>query len=573
MGDFMNESGMNNLRTSPDPFSQSDFLVLLEQLEFDAKQAAAGLGFNWKASLKSRGHTLAKQALTILKLGLFDESYYLATYPDIVALKISPLLHYVSFGDLEGRWPNSVFSPNFYRSQFGESGLHSVCALYHYAVMGEVIGLKASEIFDPNRYLVSNMELQPWLEKPMTHFLHIGRQNGLSSNHKTRLAANQKVNFKRAIPQSSIHAVNLSQGINVIGPLDKVSGLGVSARGYCDGLKKTGLAPVGSRVQQREFAIQKSIESESAFPEYISDASVNFFHMNGDTLPLMLQDGGDALFHDKYNIAIWYWELPTLRPEWQASIKYFDEFWVPTPFIERALKQSTAKPVRLMPPYLSYLSKLKRTQHNNAEHSHFVYCFDANSILERKNPGALLDAFLQAFPSDNNVSITFKITYPNRNIPDVDRLYLAKSKDKRIKVIDTLMSDADLHSLIGSASAYVSPHRSEGLGLTVIEAMAAGVPVVATPFGGVEQFVTLDAAYPVDFRLVELEEDYAPYPKGFVWADPDVDSIARELHKVHHNPEQALLRAAVAQKRVLDFFAAPSVIEAYNTELRRLAQT
>ncbi|MDD5267440.1 MAG: glycosyltransferase [Methylococcales bacterium] len=566
----MNENGTKTIRASLDPFLQSDFLILLERLELRARQKAAALGFNWKASLKNSKHTLAKQAITILKLGLFDESYYLATYPDVLASNINPLLHYVSFGDLEGRWPNPIFSPNFYRSQFGESGLHSVCTLYHYAVMGEAIGLKASEIFDPNRYLVSNMGLQPWLDRPMTHFLHMGRHIGLAMNQKTRLEANQKVRFERAIPQHSIHAVKLSHGINVIGPLDKVSGLGVSARGYYNGLKKTGLAPIGSRVQQREFAIQKSIENKLAFPEYISDASVNIYHMNGDTLPLMLHDGGDALFHNKYNIAIWYWELPTLRPEWQASMKYFDEFWAPTPFIARALRQSTAKPVKLVPPYLSYLSILKRTQRTSIELSHFVYCFDANSILERKNPGALLEAFLQAFPSDNNVQITFKITYPNRNIPEVDRLYLAGSKDSRIKVIDTLMSDEDLHALIGSGTAYVSPHRSEGLGLTVIEAMAAGIPVVATPFGGVEQFVTFDAAYPIDYRLVELEDNYVPYPKGYIWADPDVDSIACALHKVHHNKEQALIRAAVAQKRVLDFFAAPSVIEDYKAELRRL---
>ena len=91
----------------------------------------------------------------------------------------------------------------------------------------------------------------------------------------------------------------------------------------------------------------------------MDDATINIVHMNGDTLPLMLKDGGEELFRNKYNIAVWYWELSTLRPEWQVSMKYFHEFWAPTPFIEQALKQSTAKPVRLVPPYLSYLSNLQ----------------------------------------------------------------------------------------------------------------------------------------------------------------------------------------------------------------------
>ena len=101
--------------------------------------------------------------------------------------------------------------------------------------------------------------------------------------------------------------------------------------------------------------------------------------MRGDTLPVMIKEQGDEFLQGKYNIAVWYWELPTLRPEWQASMKYFHEFWAPTPFIARALRQSTAKPVRLVPPFLSYLENLRSGAPATSDHSHFVYCFDANS--------------------------------------------------------------------------------------------------------------------------------------------------------------------------------------------------
>jgi glycosyltransferase involved in cell wall biosynthesis len=293
--------------------------------------------------------------------------------------------------------------------------------------------------------------------------------------------------------------------------------------------------------------------------------------MNGDTLPVMIKEQGDDFLRDRYNIAVWYWELPTLRPEWQASMKYFHEFWAPTPFIARTLRQSTAKPVHLLPPYLAYLAALKPVAAAPGAGTHFVYCFDANSILERKNPGVLLDAFAGAFPeSDTQARLTFKVTYPNRKVEDVDRLYRAAEQDSRIQIIDRLMSDADLHALIGSASAYVSPHRSEGLGLTVIEAMAACVPVVSTPFGGVADFVTADAAYPIESRLVELEGDFVPYPKGFVWADPQVDSLAAHLTSIRNDRKAAMARAQVARKRVLDFFCSPGLVDAYRDRLTRL---
>lgn len=559
----------------PNPFSQDDYHELLSRLELDARTASTSLGLDWAANMEelSDCHSLDKQALTVLKLGLFDEDYYLSTYPDVAMGNIAPLLHYVNFGDREGRWPNPVFDPNFYRTHFAADSLQSVAALYHYAVLGEAIGLNASKVFSPKRYLFSNTGLHPWVDRPLTHFLHFGRACRLAINQRIKLDSTQKICIGK-VPQPLLPTiVNPARGINVIGPLDKVSGLGVSARGYLAGLSAAGMTALGSRAQQKEFAIQKKIRGAFT-PPYIDAAAINIFHMNGDTLPIMMKDGGEALFRDTYNVAVWYWELPTLRPEWQASMKYFHEFWAPTPFIASALRQSTAKPVRLIPPYLSYLLNLPSPPKPATDITHFVYCFDANSILERKNPGALLDAFRKAFPKDSMhppVRLTFKITYPNRKIIEVDQLYEAAKQDSRIKIIDQLLSDAELHLLIGSATAYVSPHRSEGLGLTVIEAMGAGVPVIATPFGGVDTFVTPDAAFPIDFGYVELEDDYIPYPRGFVWADPDPESLAVQLGFVQKNPDVSRKRAQVARQRVIDFFCSPALIQTYQAEIQRIS--
>ena len=329
---------------------------------------------------------------------------------------------------------------------------------------------------------------------------------------------------------------------------------------------------VGCRAQQREFAIQKSIAGGPAFPPYLTDAKIHLVHMNGDTLPAMIMAQGDDFLRDRYNIAVWYWELPTLRPEWQAMMKYFHEFWAPTPFIARALMQSTDKPVHLVAPYLTYLTGLRSPHTASVKDSHFVYCFDANSILERKNPGALLDAFRDAFRSqDAKARLTFKVTYPNRKLAEVERLYQAAEQDPRIRIIDRLLSDADLHTLIGSATAYVSPHRSEGLGLTVIEAMAAGVPVISTSFGGVDVFVTPETAYPIGHRLVELVDDYVPYPQGYVWADPDVESIAAQLVSVHTDRPTAVAKGEAARSRVLDYFCSPALIDNYARQMRRIS--
>jgi O-antigen biosynthesis protein len=550
--------------------SQKAYTDLLAYL-FGEANTLATTNFGWKAFLQGSTHQLTQQIHAILRLGLFDRAFYLAKYPDVCATGTDPLVHYVRWGEAEGRWPNPIFDPVFYRKQVGQAALKNVLALYHYATTGEAAGQSASALFNPKRYLVSNPDIAPWLDHPLTHYLWLGRPAGLSANRKTRLSATQTVIFEKNSQPDDVDTGRLRCAANIIGPLDRVSGLGVSARGYLEAVGVTGFARVGARVQTREFGIQKPIQGTPQFPDFISDAAVNIFHMNGDTLPAILEDGGAALFENRYNIAVWYWELATFRPEWQRLMKLFHEFWAPSAFIARALGRCTTKPVRLVPPYLSYLRRMTPGA-KNSTNPHFVYCFDANSILERKNPTALLEAFGQAFPKRSNARLTFKITYPNRQIADVDRLYEARDADPRITIIDDMLSDAELHGLVASATAYVSPHRSEGLGLTVIEAMASTVPVIATPYGGVDQFVTSDLAYPIDFRMIELTEDYEPYPKGFTWADPDVESIARLLRDVVERPVVARARAVKARTCVLDIFASSALIETYSSELDRIGR-
>ena len=64
---------------------------------------------------------------------------------------------------------------------------------------------------------------------------------------------------------------------------------------------------------------------------------------------------------------------------------------------------------------------------------------------------------------------------------------------------------SDVPDLLGAADVFALPSRSEGLPLAVLEAMAQGLPVVATPVGGVPELVRHD----VEGLLVPVEDDAA----------------------------------------------------------------
>jgi glycosyltransferase involved in cell wall biosynthesis len=99
----------------------------------------------------------------------------------------------------------------------------------------------------------------------------------------------------------------------------------------------------------------------------------------------------------------------------------------------------------------------------------------------------------------------------------------------------------DVPDLLASFDVFAFPSRFEGLCLAVIEAQAAGVPVVATPVGGIrETVVDGDTG-----RLVPLR---------------DVDALAAAIVDVLDEPEAAHRMAETARARVLERFAVERMV-------------
>ncbi len=85
------------------------------------------------------------------------------------------------------------------------------------------------------------------------------------------------------------------------------------------------------------------------------------------------------------------------------------------------------------------------------------------------------------------------------NGPDERKLKkLAKELkiESRVKFLEYVSHD-ELPSHLHASDIFVRPSRSEGLGNSFIEAMAAGLPVVATQEGGLKDFISSDTAWVV----------------------------------------------------------------------------
>jgi glycosyltransferase involved in cell wall biosynthesis len=188
------------------------------------------------------------------------------------------------------------------------------------------------------------------------------------------------------------------------------------------------------------------------------------------------------LDRDRYVIGVWSWELDTFPPAMHPAFGQVDEIWTISEFCAAALREHAPVPVHPIPvPVRDPLAGRDpaRTPPGPGEPTRFLYVFDHNSVFARKNPLAAVDAFRTAFPDRTDVVLTIKTINGDKHPGDSERLRLAVDADDRIELIDQDLSAAEVADLFATAHGYVSLHRSEGFGLTLAEAMAAGVAVLA----------------------------------------------------------------------------------------------
>ena len=94
------------------------------------------------------------------------------------------------------------------------------------------------------------------------------------------------------------------------------------------------------------------------------------------------------------------------------------------------------------------------------------------------------------------------------------------------------MDRGEVLGLINICDAYVSPHRAEGFGRTLTEAMLLGKPVVATNYSGNAFYMNPQVTFPVDYDLVPVKRgDYhfVEDEDGAVWAKPNIAHLAAQM--------------------------------------------
>lgn len=276
-----------------------------------------------------------------------------------------------------------------------------------------------------------------------------------------------------------------------------------------------------------------------------------------------------------YIVGYWFWELGHFPDAWRDAFQLVDEVWVASEFVRSSIAPATDKPVLLVPMPLDCFAPApvgRRYFGIPDDRFVFLYTFDYHSYPVRKNPEAAIEAFQLAFERERqDVCLFIKTLNADRLLDAHLKLLDAASADRRILVSDGHLERTEVSALIACSDAYVSLHRSEGLGLGMAEAMALRKPVIATGYSGNLDFMSSKDARLVDFRLVDVAPGAYPHWQGQQWAEPDIRQAAHYMRALADDPAAAASLGAAAAQRIRRQYAPSACALAAIARLQSIA--
>jgi GT2 family glycosyltransferase/glycosyltransferase involved in cell wall biosynthesis len=408
--------------------------------------------------------------------------------------------------------------------------------------------------FDEDRYLYLNPDVAELMRlggfaSGLEHWTKYGRVEGRAGG------------VQRAMPRRSSFVSELERkpfGVNLLGFLSTQSGLGTAARGCLQALESCNV-PIYV-VDVPPWSGGLDLRRPVQLPYRIS-----LIQQNADMMERFVRAYGYECLVGSYNIGYWFWELPSLRSDWFSAFSYVDEVWAPSEFCRQSFQCLTSRCVLILPPVVDGLDRrlVHGRKHFGIPDDVFVFAsiFDVSSQIERKNPFCLIKAFRQEFGDSKDVLLCLKFSQPQYDHTMVNRLEESIAGALNIRTFRQTLSDEEINSFQNVIDCLVSPHRSEGFGLNLAEAMYLGKPVIATRYSSNLDFMNDENSYLIDYKLTPINQNAGPYFKGSVWADPSVEDLACVLRRVFERRDEREQKGRAAARSIRERFNARRVGE------------
>ncbi len=496
----------------------------------------------------------------------FNELFYLSVYPDVQdlvrrSIVMSGLEHFLLVGYAEGRLPcpqafaqmTAKRDPDPWRHFDDPSHqcadgpasipIEQACVILRYLEASAAAGPRASltnalwpfvarpklgGAFNARNYLAVNTDVANMLGGSHDAALQHWEEHGA---HEHRVAPGTNLFGARSITFADM--IDWKSGVNFFGPVSSASGLGSAARGYVAALREAGV-PVD--VYDTSWQINRKLPADLFCAADLA-YSINFICLNADQVLPFTMKYGTEIFDHRANVGAWVWELSSPRPEWRSVLSAFDLIVTPSRFCTDSFSLFTSRPVRTI-PYVVDAAELEAAR-DRAGENYWNARIEAEKRAGRKIVLFIMDA--SSYTERKGVDIFTKLAARVDASRPGEFLFVLKSHSRdyslshvnsygdAVLVLDGVFTFPDLCRLKSLADLYVSPHRSEGFGLNIMESILLGVPVLCSDYAGGTDLLANAEPRPIPVKLREIGRAMGPYAADAIWCEPDIDRMEARL--------------------------------------------
>ena len=332
------------------------------------------------------------------------------------------------------------------------------------------------------------------------------------------------------------------------------NGIGRAARSCYEALQKEGLSPLAVDLSDLFFqADTASTVPLSGMPNTRSGTLILF--ANAPETERALMSLGLRRWHDWRIIGAWAWELPVGPKSWSRQARMLSEVWYPSRYVHDALHRNAGAGQSIVPHYVPMrpiLPSNLQASANDGVNLRVLCIADGRSSLPRKNLLSAIRMFSRAFTKSEQARLILKC----RNLeeyPDYQREAMQDAaQDPRIQVIDRTLPQDEHDALLAHCDVLISPHRAEGFGLNLAEAMACGKAVIATGWSGNLEFMNEKNSILLPFQLTPVRDPSGIYTgfEGAQWAEAEIDAGARALRDLYDSPSSVTNLAEAARASI-----------------------
>lgn len=252
-----------------------------------------------------------------------------------------------------------------------------------------------------------------------------------------------------------------------------------------------------------------------------------------------------------YRIGYTMLEVTGVPIDWVRQANLMDEVWVPSHFNQETFRASgVSRPIHVIP-----LGVDTNYFHPGITARRFSDRYTFLSVFEwgeRKAPETLLRAYTRAFTARDDVLLVLKVDNRDGDVnvaQQIADLHLPADRPPIMLLYNQTFHAYQMGSLYRAADCFVLPTRGEGWGMPIIEAMACGLPTIATNWSAQTDFMHAEICYPLNVAQLIPAVAKCPYYTGFSWAEPDEDHLVYLMRHIYQQPDAARqvgMRAAAA---------------------------